>query len=324
MTGFAGKLADMGYGAGWRLMRMVPGGVARSLFEFGADRAARRGGPGATQLRRNLARVVPQAGEDELDELVRQGLRSYARYWCETFRLPSMDLDAVNEQVDPCITGRENLDAALAAGNGAIVALPHGGNFDMAGVWTARRYGGFTTVVERLRPESLYRRFQAYRESLGFEILPLTGGERHPFVVLLQRLRANKVICLVSDRDLTSTGVPVTFFGEQTKMPGGPAMLAARTGAALLPVGSWFTDDGWAFRIHPPIKVNGKESVGAATQALADVFAGDIAARPADWHMMQKLWLSDLSEPAAPADQAGSGGASGADSGGASGGGDAR
>jgi KDO2-lipid IV(A) lauroyltransferase len=293
VTTFTGKLADLGFGAGWRLVRLLPAGVAGAAFRFGADRAARRGGPGASQLRRNLARVVPQAGDEELAELVRSGLRSYARYWCETFRLPAMNPDLMYERVDPCIHGRENLDAALAAGRGAVVALPHAGNFDVAGLWTARRYGGFTTVVERLRPESLYRRFVAYRESLGFEILPLTGGERHPFVVLSQRLRANRVICLVSDRDLTSAGIPVTFFGEQARMPGGPALLAARTGAALLPVGSWFTDDGWGFRIHPPIRVADKAGVPAATQALADVFAGDIAARPADWHMTQKLWLAD-------------------------------
>ena len=289
------NLADVGFGAGWRLVRLLPAGTANTLFRVGADRAARRNGPGTQQLRRNLARVVPQAGEDELAALVRDGLRSYARYWCETFRLPAMDHAGIYKDLDAHVAGQENLDAALAAGRGAIVALPHSGNFDAAGVWVAQRKGGFTTVVERLRPESLYRRFVAFRESLGFEVLPLTGGERHPFVVLSQRLRANKVICLIADRDLSATGLPVMFFGEPAKMPGGPALLAARTGAALLPVASWNTEDGWEFRIHPPIPVAGKPDVPAATQALADVFAGDIAAHPADWHMTQKLWLSDLS-----------------------------
>lgn len=291
------NLADVGFGAGWRLVRLLPAGTAKTLFRLGADQAARRNGPGAQQLRRNLARVVPQAGDDELAALVRDGIRSYARYWCEAFRLPAMDLAGLYKDLDPHVAGQENLDAALAAGRGAIVALPHSGNFDAAGAWVAQREGSFTTVVERLRPDSLYRRFVAYRESLGFEVLPLTGGERHPFVVLSQRLRANKVICLIADRDLTATGVPVDFFGEQAKMPGGPALLAARTGAALLPVGSWNTEDGWEFRIHPPIPVAGKPDAPAATQALADVFAGDIAAHPADWHMTQKLWLSDLTPP---------------------------
>jgi KDO2-lipid IV(A) lauroyltransferase len=286
----AGRLADLGFGIGWRLGPVLPA----SLFRLGADRSVRRAGAGVQQLRRNLARVVPRAGEEELDELVRAGVRSYARYWHETFRMPSLNLPAFYRRVDPEVAGQEYLDAALAEGNGAILALPHTGNFDVAGVWLAQRQGGFTTVAERLRPESIYRRFVAYRESLGFEVLPLTGGDRHPLVVLSQRLRANNVVCLITDRDLTSTGTPVTFFGERARMPGGPAMLAARTGAALLPVRSWFTEDGWSFRIHPPIMVAGKAGTDAATQAMADVFAGDIAGRPHDWHMMQQLWLADV------------------------------
>src|SRR5207249_2876830 len=99
------------------------------------------------------------------------------------------------------ISGVENIDAALAEGNGAICVLPHCGNWDAAGVWMVRYAGSFTTVVERLNPESVYRRFVAFRESLGFEILS-TGGTGS-FRLLLQRLRENKVVCLVGDRDLT-------------------------------------------------------------------------------------------------------------------------
>lgn len=296
MISLTEQLAGLGYRAGWQLLRYLPESVARGLFEAGADRAARRNKTGARQLRRNLARVVPQAGEAELDELTRDALRSYARYWCEAFRLPIVPVDELLAGVE--IAGREYLDAALAEGNGAVVALPHTGNFDVVGVWAVHHYGGLTTVAQRLRPESLYRRFAAYRESLGFEILPLTGGETSTPRTLLARLRANKIICLVSERDITDTGVPVTFFGEETTMPAGPARLASVTGAALLPLGAWFTDTGWGYRIHPPIRVSGRAGVAAATQALADVFAGDIAAHPVDWHLMQPLWPADLPAPA--------------------------
>ncbi|WP_436500274.1 phosphatidylinositol mannoside acyltransferase [Actinokineospora sp. HUAS TT18] len=289
------RLADLGYAAGWRLVRVLPEGVAKAVFNAGADLAARRKGPGTLRLRANLARVVPQAGPDELDELVRQALRSYARYWMEAFRLPSMDHEAVHRAIDDASTGKENLDAALAEGNGVILALPHSGNWDAAGVWMVHLRGKFATVAERLKPESLYERFVAYRESLGFEILPATGGDRPPSEVLAERLRANGIVCLLADRDLTPSGVPVTFFGAQTRMPAGPAYLAAKTGAALMPVGLWFTEDGWGLRLHPPIKVTGPDGVQAATQALADVLAADIAAHPADWHMLQKLWIEDLS-----------------------------
>jgi KDO2-lipid IV(A) lauroyltransferase len=290
------RLAVLGYSAGWKLVRVLPERWVRRAFDFAADRAASRGGSGTRQLRANLSRVVPQAGEEELDELVRQSLRSYARYWREAFRLPSMDLKAVYATCDSLVSGQENLDAALEEGSGVVVALPHSGNWDMAGVWLVGHSGTFATVAERLKPEALYRRFIEFRETLGFEVLPLTGGDRAPAKVLAERLRQNKVVCLLADRDLTATGVPVTFFGEQTMMPAGPAHLAATTGAALLPVGLWFTEDGWVFRIHPPIRVSGTAQVPVATQALADIFAADIAAHPADWHMMQKLWLADLPE----------------------------
>jgi phosphatidylinositol dimannoside acyltransferase len=290
------RLVVLGYSAGWKLVRVLPERWVGGVFDFAADRAAKRNGPSTKQLRANLSRVVPQAGEEELDELVRQSLRSYARYWREAFRLPSMDLEAVYATCDSLVSGQENLDAALEQGSGAVLALPHSGNWDMAGVWLVGHSGTFATVAERLKPESLYRRFIEFRETLGFEVLPLTGGDRAPAKVLSQRLRENKVVCLLADRDLTATGVPVTFFGEQTMMPAGPAHLAATTGAALLPVGLWFTEDGWVFRIHPPIRVSGTAQVAAATQALADIFAADIAAHPADWHMLQKLWLSDLPE----------------------------
>lgn len=290
---FAERASDMGYAAGWRLVRSLPDGLARRLFDKGADVAASRGG-GPQQLRRNLGRVSGIPAEDVPDDLVRASVRSYARYWREAFRLPSMDLDAQAAVIDRCVHGREHLDAALAEGVGAVIALPHSGNWDMAGMWLVRYYGQFATVAERLKPESLYRRFVEYRESLGFEIFPLSGGEVPPFTALSDRLRANKVVCLLSERDLAKHGVPVTFFGEETRMAAGPAKLAIDTGAHLLPVHCFFDGDGWGFTIAPRIEVNG--GVEKATQELADRFASNIAEHPADWHMLQPLWLADLSD----------------------------
>jgi KDO2-lipid IV(A) lauroyltransferase len=290
----AQRAAELGYAAGWGLVRAVPEPVARWAFATGADLAARRGGPGVRRLRSNLARVRPDAGPDELDALTAAGLRSYARYWREAFRLPGMDHEALVRK--PVVYGQEHLDAALATGRGAVVALTHSGNWDMAGLWLVAHSGRFTTVAERLRPESLYERFVAYRESLGMEILPMTGGDS-PVRGLVRALREGRVVCLVADRDLSAHGVPVTFFGGRATMPPGPAALAASTGAALLPVGLWFTEDpgdgsgeGWGFRIHPPVPVPDRSAVPAATQAVADHFAAEIAEHPADWHMLQRVW----------------------------------
>jgi KDO2-lipid IV(A) lauroyltransferase len=290
------RLVDAAYAAGWGLVRSLPEGLANKAFRSGGDLAARRKGSGVQQLRRNLARVVPGAGEQELDELVQQSMRSYARYWKETFRLPNVSAKTIAARVDEHASGRENIDEALERGKGVVIALPHTGNFDASGIWVVQTYGRFTTVAERLKPESLYERFLAYRQSLGFEVLPLTGGGTSPYRVMVERLKSNGIICLVADRDLTKMGIPVTFFGEETRMPVGPARLAASTGATLLVVDNLFVDDGWGVRFHSPQLVESRADVPAATQALADSYAKDISQHPADWHMLQKLWVADLSE----------------------------
>lgn len=303
------RLADAGFAAGWAVIKAVPHGVAATGFRAVTDVATRRDGRRVRQLRANLRRVVgPDYSKAQLDALVSAAMRSYGRYWLETFRLPKMSKRLVAARADENTTGAEHIDALVDAGRGFILALPHMGNWDAAGVWLIDRYGRpFTTVAERLKPDSLYDRFVAYRESLGFEVLPLTGGARPASDVLAQRLRAGGAVCLLADRDLSRNGVEVTFFGEPARMPPGPALLAATTDAALLPVSLWFTPDGWGQRIHPPIDVSGpgrlRDRVVAGTQALADVFARDIAEHPADWHMLQRLWLADLParEPAAVA-----------------------
>jgi phosphatidylinositol dimannoside acyltransferase len=290
---FGGQLTDWGYAAGWRVVRAMPEFVARNAFDAGAHYAARNGGP--AQLRKNLARVIGTTPARVPDGLIRASLASYARYWREAFRLPSMDLKALAVELADGVEGEEHVIAALEAGRGVILPLPHSGNWDMAGVWLAQTHGTFTTVNERLKPESLYNRFIAYRESLGFEMLPLSGGERSPFEVLAERLRDNRLVCLMADRDLTRAGVQVDFFGEPTRMPAGAAKLALETGAALLPAHCWYKPDGWRVDIHPPLDTS-SEDVGVITQALADRFARGIAAHPADWHMMQPQWLADLSD----------------------------
>lgn len=297
---------DLGYAAGWGVLKSVPEAVSARAFRAAADAAAVRNGGGARQLRKNLRRVVgPGMSELRMDRLVGESLRSYSRYWLETFRLPKMDHREIAGRLDVNAEGTGHLDAAMAAGKGAIIVLPHMGNWDVSGLWFVERGFRFTTVAERLEPASLYDRFVAYRESLGMEVLALTGGQRSPLDVLAERLRAGGAVCLVADRDLSRGGIEVQFFGEATRMPGGPAMLAARTGAALLPVGLWFTENGWGHRVNAPIALPDgrlRDKVNSATQAMADVFAREIAAHPADWHMLQPFWLTDLPPRSAPAE----------------------
>lgn len=287
------NLTDWGYAAGWRVVRAMPEILARTAFGAGARYAARGGGP--DQLRRNLARVIGTRPAEVPDSLMRAALASYARYWKEAFRLPSMDLPAVAERLNEVFVGAEYFAAAQAAGRGAVMALPHSGNWDMAGVWLAQNYGTFTTVAERLKPESLYDRFIEFRESLGFEVLPASGGRRPPMEVLAERLRDNRFVCLMADRDLSRSGVPVEFFGEPTRLPAGPAKLALETGSPLHPAHIYYDGDDCVVTIGDAIDTSSGD-VGIITQALAGRFAVNIAAHPQDWHMLQPLWLADLSE----------------------------
>jgi phosphatidylinositol dimannoside acyltransferase len=293
LSALTDRFTDWGYAAGWRLVRAMPEVVARNTFGAGAYYAARGGGP--DQLRKNLARVLGVSPDRVPDGLMRVSLASYARYWREAFRLPTMDLAEVGRRFDEVSIGTHRPQAAIDAGRGGILALPHSGNWDMAGVWLVQKHGTFSTVAERLKPESLYRRFIEYRESLGFEVFPASGGERPPFELLAERLRENKLVCLMSDRDLTRSGVEVDFFGERTRLPAGPAKLAIATGAHLIPSHVYYDGDDCVIDLQEPLDTSSGD-VTAVTQALADRFAHNIAAHPADWHMMQPQWLADLSD----------------------------
>ncbi|MEE1797474.1 MULTISPECIES: phosphatidylinositol mannoside acyltransferase [unclassified Streptomyces] len=296
MSAASDKLTDALYGLGWSTVKKLPEPVANALGRTLADTVWKRRGKSVLRLESNLARVVPDAGPERLAALSQAGMRSYMRYWMESFRLPAWSTERVRDGVE--IKDIDRLFDGLTTGRGVILALPHMANWDLAGAWLTRaRDVPFTTVAERLKPETLYDRFVAYRESLGMEVLPHTGGAA--FGTLARRLRAGGLVALVADRDLSSSGVEVDFFGDTARMPAGPALLAQQTGALLLPVSLWF-DDTRVMRgqVFPPVAVpetgTRAEKTSVMTQAVADAFATGIAEHPEDWHMLQRLWVADL------------------------------
>ncbi|WP_282796066.1 phosphatidylinositol mannoside acyltransferase [Streptomyces sp. CC224B] len=309
MSRGAEKLTDALYGAGWSTLKKLPEPAAVRLGRTIADVAWKRRGKGVLRLEANYARVVPDASPRRLAELSRAGMRSYMRYWMESFRLPAWSEERIRDGVT--VEDVHLLTDGLDRGRGVILALPHLANWDLAGAWvTTKLKTPFTTVQERQKPESLYDRFVAYRSGLGMEVLPHTGGSA--FGTLARRLRAGGLVCLVADRDMSSSGVEVSFFGETARMPAGPAALAQQTGALLLPATLWYDSSPvMRGRVHPPVDVpeegTRKEKTAAMTQALADAFATGIAAHPQDWHMLQRLWLADL-DPAKGPRRAGGGG----------------
>ncbi|MFE4332445.1 MULTISPECIES: phosphatidylinositol mannoside acyltransferase [unclassified Streptomyces] len=295
-SGLRDRLTDGLYGLGWTAVKKLPEPVARALFRTIADQVWKRRGKSVLRLESNLARVVPGASPARLAALSKAGMRSYMRYWMESFRLPTWSPARIKASID--VTDAHRLTDGLDTGRGVILALPHLGNWDLAGAWvTTDLKVPFTTVAERLKPETLYDRFVAYREGLGMEVLPHSGGAA--FGTLARRLRAGGLVCLVADRDLSASGVEVKFFGDTARMPAGPALLAQQTGALLLPVTLSYDDTPvMKARIHPPVEVpesgSRTEKTSSVTQALADAFAVGIAEHPEDWHMLQRLWLADL------------------------------
>ena len=283
------NLSALGYLAGWRFVRMLPLPIARRVFDLGADLAS-KSGKGMGQLRANLARVV--GAENVTQALVKQATRSYARYWLEAFRLPAIARDPeLIARLRKGTVGLDLLDESLAAGKGVVLTLPHSGNWDMAGAFLVSHHGQFTTVAERVKPERLFEAFVEFRESLGFEVLPLTGGEHPPFEKLKERLKSGGIVCLLGERDLRHSGVETTFFGEQTSMPAGPAQLAIETGAALHVVHPWSDGDGWGLSVSDAVTV---DNLSDTVQRIAHLFAANITAHPTDWHMLQPLWFGDL------------------------------
>ncbi|GAB3141137.1 phosphatidylinositol mannoside acyltransferase [Micromonospora sonneratiae] len=296
---------ELGYLAGWRLVRLLPRPVAAAAFRAGADYAHRKGGKGTARLATNLRRVVgPELPPAEFDELTRRALRSYARYWMEAFRLPSLSRAQVRQGFR--LQGEELLAADVAAGRGAVIALPHSGNWDAAGAWVAAMGWPLTTVAERLKPEAIYERFLAFRQGLGMEIVPATGGDRPPFEVLVDRVRAGHVVPLLADRDMSARGVEVDFFDGRTRMPAGPALLAIRTGAPLYVASLWYEPDAACGVLEGPLDVPDPDSgsldqrVRLLTQRVADRLAAGIARHPEDWHMLQRMWLDSTGTPASP------------------------
>jgi phosphatidylinositol dimannoside acyltransferase len=289
-------LAGTGYWLAWKFICHLPESWVQWAFYTVTEIAWRRQGHRVQVLEGNLLRVLgPGTSGKELRAASRAGMRSYGRYWMEVFRLPTVSRERilrdmlVNGDMEEALTG-------VANGKGAVFALPHMGNWEVAGAYVAARGLKFATVAERLKPESVFDMFLKFREGLGMEVLALGGGG--VFGVLAQRLRAGNLICLLCDRDLTENGVEVDFFGERARMAAGPAALAVQTGAPLHAVTLWFTEDGWFAHAGPAIPVpaegNRKEKAAAMTQQLALAFEKGIAEHPADWHMLQRVFISDL------------------------------
>ncbi len=283
-----------GFRIGALAARMMPGPVAVGAASSIAFTASLANSTRRRMIERHLQRVNPWLRGAALRVAVGQAFDSYAQYYMESFRLPHLSARTVERGL--YVEGTEHITESLARGKGTIFALPHMGGWEWAGRWMVDRGYRMTVVVEALDPPELFEWFADLRKELGMNIVPTGPGAGS---AVLKALRDNEIVCLLCDRDLDRTGIEVEFFGERTTLPAGPATLALRTGASLLPVGVYYTDDynGHKAIVRPPIPLTRVGSfrvdVARITQLLTRELEFLIRRSPEQWHMFQPNWPSD-------------------------------
>jgi KDO2-lipid IV(A) lauroyltransferase len=283
------NLSAYAYFAGWRIVRWLPERAAYRLAYAVADFLTKRKGKNVSRLRSNLQRTQPNMTDLDLDLLVIDAMRSYMRYWCDTFRFPDWSAERVRETVT--VTNEHLLMDAIEAKTGVIVSLPHAGNWDHAGAYFCAKGVQLVTVAEHLKPEKLFLKFLSYRQAMGMEVLPLDG---RVLGVLAQRLRQGALVALVADRDLSRSGIDVTFFGGPSRMPAGPALLSLKTDAPLITAFVSYTETGIHIDFNEvalPVNGSDEEKTKKIVQRMAQQFEDGISEHPEDWHMLQRIWI---------------------------------
>jgi phosphatidylinositol dimannoside acyltransferase len=270
------------YHFGWRIAARLPHRLVVVIISAISWIALQRDGVHVRTLRHNLAIAT---GAPVHSDLLRAAVRSYLRNFYEVLALPAWSETEIRRRVcavnEPAVRGAH-------AGAGVVVALPHSGNWDLAGAWACATGMPVTTVAEQLS-DAEYAAFVAFRESLGLQVV----SHRDPEALrtLIDAIHDRRVVCLLADRDLSGTGVRVSWRGHPTTVPAGPAIVARRTGAALLPAVCQFTEDGMAIIIGEAIAHRqGRHGLTGMMQDVADFFADTIARQPEDWHMMQPFF----------------------------------
>jgi len=276
----------------WKIIGFLPEKLAYKIANLVSDFTYLRNGRKVQRLRGNYKRVLPDLSKSELSKLTKAGMRSYLRYWFDTFRLNKWSKERIISTTEVI---RENLlRDPISTKQGCIIALPHAGNWDHAAAYFCSTGINLTAVVEKLKPEAIFKKFLDYRQSIGIE--PISHKEK-TIPLLTQRLNEGKLIALVADRDMSRNGIEVDFLGAVAKMPAGPAVLAITTGAPLITAYIRYTDKGIKVIFDKTVVIpdsgSEDEKVRVVTQSMADNFAKHIKESPVDWHMLQRIWIDE-------------------------------
>jgi len=244
---------------------------------------------------RNLRRATDHHIDDvEMRKAIARTFSAYGRYYLDSFRLPKLDAETIDEGFE--YIGFEHIQESIDRGIGPLLILPHLGGWEWAAFWLSKIHDfKVTAIVEPLEPPELFDWFVSFRESLGMDVVPV-GPDAGP--AILEAVREGNVVCLLSDRVVSgAAAVPVDFFGERTMLPAGPATIALRTGAPLIPVAVYFKGDRHFAECRAPVPAERegrfRDDVQRITQDLAHELEVLIRAAPEQWHVLQPGWPSD-------------------------------
>jgi KDO2-lipid IV(A) lauroyltransferase len=289
---------DRGPGIAFRFANLI-GSVTPAAVSHVA--ALSFGGLGAVAMRRerklverHQRRVSPHLSTLQMQRRVNDAFQSYLRYYLETFRISSLS----DAEIDAgfSVEGYSHIEEAAKLGKGVILALPHVGGWEWAGRWLAQRGWKVSAVVEKLESKEAFETFLDVRRALGVEVIPL---DDRAGIAVQEALRNQRIVCLMSDRDIQRNGVEVEFFGERTTVPAGPAFFSLRTGAPLIPCAVYFTRrvDGHHTVVRPPIQFTRAGGLREDVQRLAQLLVAEleqlIRRAPEQWHVFTPNWPSD-------------------------------
>ena len=292
------QVATALYKAGAFVARRLPRSVASNAPKVLAYPLALIMKNKRLMVRRHMRRALGStATKGVLRVATRRAFESYLRYWIESFRLPSQTTPELSDGIQ--VPDYRHVEEGLRKGKGVILALPHLGGWEWAGFWIAAvKKLPITVVVEPIEPPQLFEWFARFRRELGMTVVPLGPAAGAEIAAALKR---NEVVCLLSDRDISGGGVKVPFFGELTTLPGGPALMALRTGAPILPTAVYFAaGESHIGVVRPPLDVSRvgsvREDVKRITENLAQELEVLISAEPSQWHLFQPNWPSDSNQ----------------------------
>jgi len=292
---FSERALDVGFWLGWNALWALPARLSYLLFDIVAKVSWRLRVTGVRQLEMNLGRALDSdASDPRIRQLSRSAMRSYMRYYCETFLLPRWSREEMRSRVRTL--NSEFITNALEHG-GAVLTLPHSGNWDLAGAWAADEFGSLCTVAERLRPEGVFQKFLKMRRDRGISLMPLTG-EGGTYEYLRDHVNQGRLVALLGDRDVARNGMGNLFFGHRAPLPIGAALLAIDTGRPLFTCAPFYDGKQLVLEFDQEIvfdrtPVTGRDRLRRAQEVTALAIANferHLIAHPENWHQLQPVW----------------------------------